>query len=41
MIQLEFAYVKKKLFDRWCASMGVKENFKKLRELMLLEEFKS
>ena len=41
MIQLEFAHEKEELFDRWCTSMGIKENFKKLRELMLLEEFKS
>ena len=25
----------------WCASMSVEEDFKKLRELMLLEEFKN
>ena len=38
---VEFAREKERLFDRWCASMSVKEDFKKLRELMLLEEFKN
>ena len=34
---VEFAREKERLFDRWCASMGVEEDFKKLRELMILE----
>ena len=38
---VEFAHEKGRLFDRWCASMGVEEDFKKLRELMLLEKFKN
>ena len=38
---VEFAREKERLFDRWCASMGVEEDFKKLRELMILEEFKN
>ena len=38
---VEFVDEKERLFDRWCASMGVDEDFKKLRELMLLEEFKN
>ena len=38
---VEFARNKERLFDRWCASMGVNNDFKKLRELMLLEEFKN
>ena len=32
---VEFAREKERLFDRWCASMGVEEDFKKPRELML------
>ena len=32
---VEFALEKEILFDRWCASMGVEEDFKKLRELMI------
>ena len=38
---VEFACEKERLFNRWCASMGVEEDFKKLRKLMLLEEFKN
>ncbi|XP_071950797.1 uncharacterized protein [Antedon mediterranea] len=37
----EFARKKQILFDRWCSSEGVKGEFGKLRELMLVEEFKS
>jgi len=37
---VEFARDKERLFDRWCASMGV-DNFKKFRELVLLKEFKN
>ena len=40
-IYVELAHEKERLFDRWCASMGVEEDFKKLRELMILEEFKN
>jgi len=36
---LEFARVKETLFDRWCRSRGV-NSLDKLRELMLVEEFK-
>jgi len=38
---VEFAHDKERLFDRWCVSMGVDSDFKRLRELMLLEEFKT
>ncbi len=38
---LEFAHHKEILFDRWCNSIRVEKNFGKLRELMLLEEFKN
>ena len=38
---VEFARNKERLFDRWCVSMGVNNDFKKLRELMFLEEFKN
>ena len=36
-IYVEFAHDKEWLFDRWCASMGVGSDFKRLQELMLLE----
>ena len=37
----EFARKKQVLFDRWCSSNGVNGEFNKIRELMLVEEFKS
>ena len=37
---VEFARDKETLFDRWCSSMKVGSDYEKLRELMLLEEFK-
>ena len=37
----EFAREKEALFDRWCASKEVSQNFEKLRQLVLVEEFKS
>lgn len=37
---LEFARQKENLFDRWCSSQEVKD-FANLREMILLEEFKS
>ncbi|KAI4809981.1 hypothetical protein KUCAC02_018831 [Chaenocephalus aceratus] len=37
---MEFAYEKELLFDRWCASEKV-DTLVKMRELVLLEEFKS
>jgi len=38
---VEFARDKEWLFDRWCASMNIDKDFKKLREMMLLKEFKN
>lgn len=38
---VEFARVKERLFDRWCASQNIKGEYVKLRELLLIEEFKS
>ena len=37
----EFARDKEALFDRWCASKEVVKDFEKLRQLILVEEFKS
>ena len=37
----EFARDKEALFDRWCSSKEVAQNFEKLRQLVLVEEFKS
>ncbi|XP_072920006.1 uncharacterized protein [Hemitrygon akajei] len=36
----EFAYEKGVLLDRWCAARIVEEDFWRLRELILIEEFK-
>ena len=36
----EFARNKEKLFDRWCCSKKIDQNYDKLRQLMLVEEFK-
>ena len=36
----EFARNKEQLFDRWCCSKKIDENYDKLRQLMLGEEFK-
>ena len=38
---VEFAYEKKTLFNSWCRSCKVKEDFGMLRQLILLEEFKA
>uniref|UniRef100_T1HQU6 SCAN box domain-containing protein n=1 Tax=Rhodnius prolixus TaxID=13249 RepID=T1HQU6_RHOPR len=38
---IEFAREKEQLFDRWCVSTGVERNFDKLKQLVLMEEFKS
>ena len=38
---VEFSRQKEMLFDRWCASQDAKKDFAKLRELTILEEFKS
>ena len=37
---VEFARTKEQLFDRWCDSEKVEKEYKKLRELFLVEEFK-
>ena len=35
---VEFARNKEKLFDRWCCSKKINQNYDKLRQLMLVEE---
>ena len=37
---VEFARNKEQLFDRWCCSTKIDQNYDKLRQLMLVEEFK-
>ena len=37
----EFARDKEALFDHWCASKEVVKDFEMLRQLILVEEFKS
>ena len=37
---VEFARVKERLFDPWCHSKKVNKDFEKLRQLILIEEFK-
>ena len=37
---VEFARNKEQLFDRWCCSKKIHQNYDKLRQLMLVEEFK-
>ena len=37
---VEFARNKEQLFDRWCCSKKISQNYDKLRQLMLVEEFK-
>ena len=37
---MEFARQKEALFNRWCASQQVGNNYEKLKQLVLLEEFK-
>ena len=38
---VEFARMKERLFDRWCTSQNVNGEYAKLRQLLLLEEFKN
>ena len=38
---VEFARDKETLFDRWCVSKEVQKEFGKLRQLVLMEEFKN
>ena len=37
---VEFARTKEQLFDRWCSSKKIVSDYPKLRQLMLVEEFK-
>ncbi|KAL5008571.1 hypothetical protein ScPMuIL_014152, partial [Solemya velum] len=37
---VEFAREKEQLFNRWCDSKEIDEDFGKLRQLLLIEEFK-
>ena len=37
---VEFARTKEQLFDRWCSSKKIGSNHEKLRQLLLVEEFK-
>ena len=37
---VEFARTKEQLFDRWCSSKKIDSDHEKLRQLMLVEEFK-
>ena len=37
---VQFAQVKEQLFDRWCLSEKINKQYKNLRELILIEEFK-
>ena len=37
---VEFSRNKEQLFDRWCCSKKIDQNYDKLRQLMLVEEFK-
>ena len=39
-MHVEFARTKEKLFDRWCSSKKIDSDYPKLRQLMLVEEFK-
>ena len=38
--RVEFARTKEQLFDRWCSSKKIGYDYPKLRQLMLVEEFK-
>ena len=37
---VEFTRSKEQLFDRWCCSKKIDQNYDKLRQLVLVEEFK-
>ena len=37
---VEFARIKEQLFDKWCSSKKVGQDFDKIRQLLLIEEFK-
>ena len=36
----EFAHAKQRLFDQWCHAMKVQQDFERLRQIILIEEFK-
>ena len=38
---VELARQKETLFDRWCTSKEISENFENLRQLILVEEFQN
>ena len=38
--QVEFAREKENLFNRWCHSKEIGQDFKKLKQMVLLEKFK-
>ena len=38
---VEFARAKETLFNRWCTSKGVDGDFNRLRQLLMMEEFKN
>ena len=38
---VEFAREKENLFNKWCAAKEVGQDFKKLKQMVLLEEFKN
>ena len=40
-MHVEFVRTKEQLFDRWCSSKKIDSDYPKLRQLMLVEEFKS
>ena len=40
-IHVEFAREKENLFNRWCHSKEIGQDFKKLKQMVLLEEFKN
>ena len=37
---VEFAHAKQRLFDQWCHAMKVEKDFDRLRQIILMEEFK-
>ena len=37
---VEFTRIKEQLFDKWCSSKKVDHDFDKIRQLLLIEEFK-
>jgi len=37
---VEFARTKEQLFDRWCSSKKIDKDHERLRQLLLVEEFK-